>query len=38
MKESEGVIDPQEYLFFLKGASGNVNKENAIMKPNVDWI
>jgi dynein heavy chain len=38
MKESEGEIDPLEYLFFLKGASGNINKDIAIPKPNADWI
>ena len=38
MKQSEGVIDSDEYMFFLRGAVGMADKSIALAKPNFDWI
>ncbi len=38
MKQSEGVIDSDEYLFFLRGAVGMADKSIALQKPNFEWI
>ena len=38
MKMSSGLIDPDEYLFFLRGAVGMADKSIALKKPNAEWI
>jgi len=38
MKMSSGEIDPDEYLFFLRGAVGMADKSIALARPNADWI
>jgi len=38
MKQSEGGIDRDEYLFFLRGAIGMADKSIALQRPNADWI
>ena len=34
----DGAIDPDEYLFFLRGAVGLADKSLALPKPNADWV
>ena len=38
MQMSQGLIDYDEYLFFLRGAVGMADKSIALQKPNADWI
>jgi len=38
MQMSQGAIDNDEYLFFLRGAVGMADKALALPKPNQDWI
>jgi len=38
MKMSNGEIDRDEYLFFLRGAVGMADKSIALPRPNADWI
>ena len=35
---SSGLIDPDEYLFFLRGAVGIADKSIALQRPNAEWI
>lgn len=38
MQVSNGLIDNDEYLFFLRGAVGMADKSIALPKPNADWV
>ena len=38
MRMLDGAIEPDEYLFFLRGAVGLADKSLALPKPNAEWV